>query len=369
MSRQIGPMDEYPIHQAPLPIARVVSSDRNAYDRCYFNAMSPDSDLMLVTGLGYYPNLGVKDAYAVVRRGDDQTALRLSDAIDADRLNQRVGNLRIEVLEPLRRLRLVLEETNGLGFDLTWTGSFDVIQEQPHLLLSGVRPTLDAQRFAQLGSWEGTLILDGEVSVLDPATWIGSRDRSWGIRPVGESEPAGRPADPPFEGFWWLYSPLVFDDFAVVVILQEEPDGFRSLNDATRIWKDGRVEQLGWPRVELEYAPGTRIPTRARLSCTDSAGKPVAIEVEPRTSIALHVGAGYGGDPDWTHGQWRGEGFVERSDYDLTSQQIQDRLAFGVIDHSSTAWCNGAAGYGLFEHGTIGRHDPTGFAGWGPERT
>src|SRR6185312_15287333 len=29
---------------------------------------------------------------------------------------------------------------------------------------------------------------------------------------VGEAEPPGRPADPPFEGMWWLYVPLRFDD-------------------------------------------------------------------------------------------------------------------------------------------------------------
>ena len=49
-----------------------------------------------------------------------------------------------------------------------------------------------------------------------PTAWVGTRDRSWGIRPVGEAEPPGRNADEPLEGFWWLYVPLRFDDFAVV---------------------------------------------------------------------------------------------------------------------------------------------------------
>ena len=40
--------------------------------------------------------------------------MHLSDAIDDDRLNQHVGGYRIEVVEPLRRLRLVLEETEGI---------------------------------------------------------------------------------------------------------------------------------------------------------------------------------------------------------------------------------------------------------------
>ena len=34
----LGPMDEYPVHQLPQPIAWPGSSDRNFYDRSYFNA-------------------------------------------------------------------------------------------------------------------------------------------------------------------------------------------------------------------------------------------------------------------------------------------------------------------------------------------
>jgi hypothetical protein len=29
------------------------------------------------------------------------------------------------------------------------------------------------------------------------------------------------------------------------------------------------------------------------------------------------------------------------------------------------AWCDGAEGWGLFEHASLGRHDPSGFADWG----
>jgi hypothetical protein len=366
----IGPLDEYPIHQAPLPATRVASSDRNFYDRCYFNAMDTASgDTMLVTGLGYYPNLAVKDAYLLLRRGGTQTAVHFSDAIDQDRLHQHVGGYRLEVLEPLQRIRIVVEETEGLGADLTWDGSHPVVQEMPHLMLaSDVRPTLDAQRFAQLGSWSGTLLVDGEEITVDPEHWMGSRDRSWGIRPVGESEPAGRPQDPPMEGFWWLYVPMRFETFSIVVIIQEQADGFRTLNDCTRIWNDGRVEQLGWPRVEIDYTPGTRHPERARLHCTGADGSPVLIEVETRTHVVLHVGGGYGGDPDWVHGQWKGEGFVERVTYAMDDPAVVGRAPFGVIDHCARATCDGQTGHGLFEHGTFGRHDPTGFKDWSNDR-
>ena len=360
----IGPLDEYPLHQAPLPVAWVASSDRNFYDRCYLNAHDRTGGIFVITGAGYYPNLGTKDAFVLVRRGEVQTVVRLGDAIDADRLDQRVGPYRIEVLQPLRRLRVVLEETEGIALDLTWEGSFDVLREQPHLMRTGGRITLDAQRFAQVGTWSGTIGVDGEEIAVTPDRWVGTRDRSWGIRPIGEPEPAGRPADPPFEGMWWTYVPLRFDDFAIVLIMQEQHDGFRTLNDCTRIWKDGRVEQLGWPRVRVRYAPGTRVPTGASIACTAPGGEPVVLEVESLLPVPLHVGAGYGGDPDWSHGMWKGPGFAERATYDLTDPDVAGRVMFGVIDHVARATCDGAEGWGLFEHAAMGRHDPSGFPDW-----
>ena len=45
------------------------------------------------------------------------------------------------------------------------------------------------------------------------------------------------------------------------------------MNDARRVWPDGRVEQLGWPRAEISYRAGTRHPESARLHLTDPAGR------------------------------------------------------------------------------------------------
>ncbi|MEV0246057.1 hypothetical protein AB0H76_05645 [Nocardia sp. NPDC050712] len=359
-----APLDEYPIHQTPLTMARVVSSDRNFYDRSYFNGHDRDGGTLLITGFGVYPNLGVTDAYVCVRRGDSQRSVRFSDALGDRSLDMAVGGYRIEVVEPLRKLRVICEHED-LGMDMTWEGAFPVVQEQPHLILNHNRPIIDATRFAQVGSWAGTLTVDGVDTAVDPAVWTGTRDRSWGIRPIGETEPAGRAAAEPSGGFWWLYVPLRFDDFSIIIIVQEEPDGRRTLNDATRIWPDGRVEQLGWPRISIKYRSGTRIPESARLECTTADGKPLDIEVTAGTNVPLHIGCGYGGDPDWLHGQWKGRGWVDSRSYDLTDPAIAARIPYGVIDHVGHARCGDAEGWGLFEHASLGRHDPTGFADWG----
>ena len=369
----LGPMDEFPIHQLPQPIAWPGSSDRNFYDRSYFNAHDRTGNLFLITGIGYYPNLGVKDAFVLLSRDVDgaptQTAIHLSDGIDQDRMHQHVNGYRVEVTDPLRSLRIVMDETEGIALDLTWDGLFDPLLEQPHVMRTGTRITLDAQRFAQVGTWRGTIIVDDEQIDVNPSTWIGSRDRSWGIRPIGEAEPPGRPADPPFDGMWWLYIPMAFDDFQLVLIMQESPDGFRSLNDCTRIWKDGRIEQLGWPRIDIHYRSGTRIPTGATIDATASDGAPVRIEVESRRAVPIHVGGGYGGDPDWLHGMWKGDGFTERLTYQLDDPAVAGRIAFGAVDHVGRATCRESdgttrEGWGLFEHFALGRHDPSGFHDW-----
>ncbi|MDA8047423.1 MAG: hypothetical protein M0Z30_19675 [Actinomycetota bacterium] len=357
-----APLDEYPIHQVPLSMAYTETSDRNFYDRCYFNAHGRDPGLFLITGLGVYPNIGVTDAFALVRRGDRHWSVRMSDALGDRSLDARVGPYRVEVVEPLQRIRLVCDTADrGLGFDLTWEGSFEYIDEPRHINRAANRVILDGCRFAQLGTWEGTIHLDGEDIAVHPDRWLGSRDRSWGIRPVGEAEAAGRSGDEPREGFWWLYVPLRFEDYALIVIVQEDPDGARTLNAASRVWADGRHEQLGWPEVDITYRSGTRIPERAVIQMRSADRKPVVVEVEAATGVALHVGGGYGADPDWSHGVWRGRDWLDSATYDLTDPAVAGRAPFGVIDHIGRASCDGAEGWGLFEHASVGRHDPTGF--------
>jgi hypothetical protein len=309
----------------------------------------------------------VKDAYVVVRRGDTQHVVRMSDALDEERMNVAIGPYSIDVVEPLHQIRLRCDgDEHGIGFDLTWRGAFAPIDEERHLLRTGIRPILDTWRFAQLGSWEGEIRLSGETIPVSPDTWVGSRDRSWGIRPIGEAEPAGRPQDDAADfGFWWLYVPVKFDDYAIVLIAQEDGNGHRTLNDALRVHPDGRIDQLGWPRATITYRTGSRHPVSAHIEMTEPDGSPLAMDVETLESVPLHIGCGYGGDPEWTHGAWKGRHWIEGATYDMTDPAIAARTPFGVIDHVGRATINGDVGWGLFEHGTFGKHSPSGFADFG----
>jgi hypothetical protein len=359
----LHPLDEYPVHQTPLPMSQAGTSDKNFYDRCYFNAHDRTGDVFLITGLGSYVNLGVIDAYATVKLGDVLHTVRLSGALGPDRMHQQVGPYRIEVIEPLQKIRLLCDaDDHGVGFDLTWEGSFPAMEEEPHVISNGYKNILQSSRFAQMGSWTGEVRAGGETLAVEPSTWLGSRDRSWGIRPVGDADAPGRTADDAGGGggFWWLYVPLRFDDFQIIVIVQEKADGYRTLNDAKRMWADGRVEQLGWPQYDITYRSGSRHPEHATLHLTDMSGKPVTVEIDTLGFVPLQLGSGYG-DPDWAHGQWKGEHWADAVRVDLTDPAVVPRIPFGNIDHVGHAWCDGAEGWGLFEHASIGAHAPTGF--------
>ena len=102
-----------------------------------------------------------------------------------------------------------------------------------------------------------------------------------------------------------------------------------------------------------------RVVQRAQVATAAAPG------LVAKTLVGLNVGTGYGGDPDWGHGQWKGRGWVEGAVYDMTDPAVLGRVPFSVVDHVGRARCDGAEGWGLFEHGTFGRHDPSGFADWG----
>jgi hypothetical protein len=357
----LSPLDDYPIHQIPEPIRRVGTSDRNFYDRYYFNCMAigdePGSDdtPFLIMGMGQYPNLGVADAFAVVVHEGIHRVVRASRALGLDRTNTTVGPFTITVLRGLEELwfRLDRAETDtgddtSLSFDLTWQGAQHPIEEPRHRDRDAVgRIFLDACRLAQTGGWTGTLRIGDRIWEVTPDRWWGSRDRSWGIRPSGESEPPGITAHLPSAGFKWLYVPVRFDDQSVFVICQSRNDGSRVLEEAVRVWRTDAgegVEHLGRPDYELTWDDDGRFVQRA----TVYAGK-LELQVEPVLPIHLGVGTGYGFDAEWRHGKYLGDLVVQERQWDLGTDEGRAAM-WGIVDSSARVTLDGQVGYGLFEY-------------------
>jgi hypothetical protein len=363
----LSPLDDYPVHQAALPIRHPATSDRNFYDRYYFNCHAGTDELMLIIGVGQYPNLGVTDAFALARHGDTHRVVRASRELGTDRMDTSVGPFRIEVIQGLRTLRVVLEPNeHGLDFDLRWDGVIPAQAEPRHFIRQQERVIFDSVRLAQTGRWSGYVRSGDEQFTITPDRWQGSRDRSWGVRPVGESEPPGIQSRNPAQ-FYWMYAPMQFDEFSILTIVQEDATGDRVLEEAVRVWPEsaGRPpQQLGRPEYRPQYVPGSREVRSATISFSPPGGEPFYVTVRPVHPVPLMVGTGYGLEPDWKHGMYQGPDLVVQGVcYDLSRPEDKARM-WGMIDSVAVFECvehgTTITGSGLFEYWPFGPHAPTG---------
>src|SRR5699024_6758693 len=143
--------------------------------------------------------------------------------------------------------------------------------EARHFVRELERITFDTQRFVQAGDWAGTLTVDGTEIAVTEETWLGNRDRSWGVRPVGEAEPPGPKPTPEFAGeHWsfWIYAVLQFADSVAVTIMQADAAGRRIVEDAPCVWRDPAraPEYLGRAEHDIVFRPGGREAAAAPLT-------------------------------------------------------------------------------------------------------
>ena len=92
--------DDFPIHQTPEPIA-YAGTDRNFYDRYFFNGYTRDGAHFFAAAMGIYPQLNVIDAAFSVIVDGVQHNLHASRVLHMERLDTSVGPIGIEVVEPL----------------------------------------------------------------------------------------------------------------------------------------------------------------------------------------------------------------------------------------------------------------------------
>ena len=356
--------DDFPVHQNADTIRHVGTSDRNFYDRYYFNLHGSSDELFMVMGLGQYPNLGTTDCFVTVRRGDAQHVVRASRPL-TDRMDTSVGPFRVEVIEPLKALRFVCDPTDfaadadgalEIACDLRWEGAIPAFEEPRQFVRRHGRVLFDTMRFAQTGCWTGWLEVAGERFDVTPDRWWGTRDRSWGVRPHGEKEPEGIHIGTGSMSGMWNYDPMQFADHSILYMLNEEPDGRRVLEEAMRIWNDPsrEPEWLGTPQYDHTLLSGTRMVTHSTISFPDAPGGPLTIDVEPLLPAYIAIGTGYGIEDDWRHGMFQGPELVVQG-RKLMMADIEAFGHFTIVDQVARfTQSTGAVGYGLHEHAFIG---------------
>jgi hypothetical protein len=306
--------DDYPIHQTPDPIGQPAERHPNFYDRYWFNGYARDGEFYFGAALGLYPNRRVMDASFSIVKDGVQHSLHASRLAPDEPSETQVGPLRVEVLEPMRVVRVVVERNEtGIEADLLFRPRTACIEEERAPMRRDRRVIMDTTRFAQFGSWEGRVLALGDATDVRPERVRATRDRSWGIRPVGEPQ-GGRPAGEPQIFFFW--APLHFDDvcthagsfesadgqpwdnFGWIVPAYEKPQAIPGAEDPA-------ARRMLGVRHEMAWQPGTRWARSARLELLESSGESHAIQLEPLLRFHM-LGLGYV-HPEWGHGLWKGE--------------------------------------------------------------
>lgn len=365
----LTPIDDYLVHQTPETFDRVFTSDRNFYDRYYFGAHTRDGRAYLGVAMGSYPNAGVIDAFATLMiDGKTQHIVRASRELGSDRMNTKIGPIGVEVLEGLRRFRVYAEPNEyGVDFDITFEGSTPPYEEPHFFRRTGNRVTMDYTRLTQTGRWSGKLNAPGRSFDVEPASWWGVRDHSWGVRPVGGGEtPSAPPPGNPPGGFFWLWSPMQFQKAALMFTCTENPDGTRWHAAAELMHPWGvkpASESLSLVGHDLTMRPGTRVFAGGRLLLARRDGTQVTVTLTPTKTMYM-AGAGYAYFGGWRHGQYHGPLVVEGETWDLSDESLLTRIR-GQNQTICEVHVDGidglGTGYGPLEFLVLGVYLPYGF--------
>ena len=229
-----------------------------------------------------------------------------------------VGPFRVEVLEAAASAcASSLEPTeHGVvaGRHLA-RASVPAIEEPTQFIRAQGRVVFDTQRFAQTGRWEGYADASAASDfAVTPDHWWGTRDRSWGVRPVGEPEPPGIHAGGPgsMSGMW-NYFPMQFDDHSIFYIRNErERRHRRAARRAADLERPDAPDRGPRPgRVRAPPEAGHAHDDGLVDPLPEGAGGPLEIALRRRSSHAfIALGTGYGVErrlasrhvagPDWS---------------------------------------------------------------------
>lgn len=358
----ITSFDDYPLHQSELPIAHTMSGDPNHYDRYFFNGYTPDGDIFFAAAMGLYPNRHVMDAAFSVIISGEQVNVHASARADQDRARcNEVGPITIEVLEPMKRHRLLVDAPDlSVTADLVFDATSLPYEEPVFRQRSGTRLVMNYTRLTQTGRWSGWVEVDGKRHVVDSSRTVGCRDRSWGIRPVGERVQTGAPL-PVVPQFYWLWAPVCFEGFSTFFDVNEYADGERWHHSGALADGPTQLKEAWSVDYDLSWQKGTRHMARFGLTYRFGAQE-LTLEFEPLMHFQM-FGLGYG-HPEWTHGAWKGE--LEMGG-DRFSLPVPDPMAPHHIHVQTlsrvTCTRDGVThtGTGILESLVLGRHAPSGF--------
>lgn len=351
--------DEYPFHQTAEPIA-FAGTSRNFYDRFFFNGYSDDGSLFFAVAFGLYPQLGIMDGTVSVLKDGKQHNVRVSRRMSGDRSDLSVGPLSIEIEQPLQQSRIVLKENDtGISLDMRFIARHAPIEEPRFTRRVGTRAFVDFTRMTQNVSWAGTLRVGDDLIDLAQHNVSGTRDRSWGIRPVGAPD-----TQPPPQGnlsqFYWLWTPCNFDNHVAFSHTNDDEYG-RPWNRRAGIEKlGGEMQEFSDVTYSYDWIPESRRLNALHLNMKSDDDE-AKIIFTPLHKFHMS-GLGYL-HPEWGHGMDHGDSAFHYDVFAADSCPWDDPLYLHIQSVAQAELHYRGEmhkGIGVVEQLFLGEHQPTG---------
>jgi hypothetical protein len=351
-------LDEYPFHQVTATFAGVAGSDPQWNDGHYVCVADQAGTVALASNLRLYSNNDVLDGFVCIRHEGRQHNIRLSRRLRPRMEELSVGPLRIELLEPMRALRLVLEDNeHDIALDVTCRGT-TVPYEGP-VEVTRVDGRLVGERltYELTGKAEGWVRVGATRVELEPATSSFFRNHSWGQSP-GRGGPRLYTAPAltarrrvPGVRQWVLFDMPDHGGFYFV-----DPSGRRASGKGSLLLAD-RTVPVTDVATDLQFYEGGRRLRSGRFRLTDADGLERGYEVEDLGWVYCQGGGYFGGfDDGLGQGVYRGDLHVEGEVWDVShpTRVVDEKGSSFEFDH---AWAenftkltsDGATGLAHFE--------------------
>jgi len=250
----------------------------------------------------------------------------------------------------------------GLKAEIVFEGRAFPVEEPRFIRRHGPRAFMDYTRLTQNGRYTGWIELDGQRQTVDG--FVGTRDRSWGVRPVGARD-AQEVVPPAPMQFYWLWSPSNFETGSF--FFHSNDDAAGGPWNRRAVWAPDGADAAGLYEIadcaiEVDWKSGTRHARRAVVSWRDANGAREVI-FEPEYEFFM-LGLGYG-HPKWGHGLGHGRLAVEREDLKLADADVRLPHHLHVQAISKVTYRDGSGvdevGRGVLEQLVLGPHAPSGF--------
>ena len=246
-------LDERFAHQIPEPFPNVLHFHPDWRESLFFimHEREKPGDVLILT-LAHFPSRQEMDSLQLGRVGDSPIMARHVRKVDGDQDDFRVGPITIDVVEPLKEIRLVAvaSEATPVSFDVTFTARTAPYQLRRGTMKAKYEIIWDQSHMFQSGVYDGSYTHNGQTTQID--NWWGQRDHSWGVRAHSRCP-------------LWMWMPIQLEEGMLSVWHWEYPNGARVYTDGCFAPADG-----GEPIPVIDF--------QHDLHWLDAAGQSVSYE-------------------------------------------------------------------------------------------